>query len=117
MYLQTVFWQEFHESRGDKQICLSSWNRHSALGHVRELRFVSPVKVPVPSPLLLVLLLVLLPLPLLLLWPLLLFPLHKASLISHWCCRNPDQLLSTAPLVRQQHVGTKQRHSFDCIAC
>ena len=45
MYLQTVFWQEFHESRGDKQICLSSWNRHSALGHVRELRFVSPVKV------------------------------------------------------------------------
>ena len=49
MHLQTVFWQEFHESRGDKQICLSSWDRHSALGHVRELRFVSPVKVAVPS--------------------------------------------------------------------
>lgn len=60
MHLQTVFWQEFHESRGDNQICLSSWDRHSALGHVRELRFVSPVKVTLPALLLLVLLVVLL---------------------------------------------------------
>jgi len=42
---QAVFWQEFHESRGDKQIQLSTWSRHTALAHVRELQFVSPIKV------------------------------------------------------------------------
>lgn len=43
--VQAVFWQEFHESRGDMQIRLSAWSRHTALGHVRELSFVSPIKV------------------------------------------------------------------------
>ncbi len=43
--VQAVFWREFHESRGDMQIRLSSWSRHTALGHVRELSFVSPIKV------------------------------------------------------------------------
>ncbi|KAL3156848.1 hypothetical protein ABBQ38_001117 [Trebouxia sp. C0009 RCD-2024] len=45
-----AFWPEFHESRGDKQICLTSWSRHSALGHVRELRFVSPIKALIGPP-------------------------------------------------------------------
>ncbi|KAL3132626.1 hypothetical protein ABBQ32_009153 [Trebouxia sp. C0010 RCD-2024] len=45
-----AFWPEFHESRGDKQICLTSWSRHSALGHIRELRFVSPIKALIGPP-------------------------------------------------------------------
>ena len=48
--VQAVFWQEFHESRGDMQIRLSSWSRHTALGHVRELSFVSPIKVSSQHP-------------------------------------------------------------------
>ncbi len=48
--MQAVFWQEFHESRGDMQIRLSSWSRHTALGHVRELSFVSPIKVSSQQP-------------------------------------------------------------------
>jgi len=48
--VQAVFWQEFHESRGDMQIRLSSWSRHTALGHVRELSFISPIKVSIQQP-------------------------------------------------------------------
>ncbi|DBA93644.1 TPA: hypothetical protein ACH3X3_013719 [Trebouxia sp. C0006] len=47
---EAVFWQEFHESRGDMQIRLSSWSRHTALGHVRELSFVSPIKALIGPP-------------------------------------------------------------------
>ncbi|DBA65827.1 TPA: hypothetical protein ACH3X2_002859 [Trebouxia sp. C0005] len=47
---EAVFWQEFHESRGDMQIRLSSWSRHTALGHVRELSFISPIKALIGPP-------------------------------------------------------------------
>lgn len=45
-----TFLQQFHESRGDTQVKLSSWTRHSAFGHVRELHFSSPVKALIGPP-------------------------------------------------------------------
>ena len=38
------FFQSFHEGRDDRDVRVSPWREHPAVGRVRELTFVSPVK-------------------------------------------------------------------------
>lgn len=38
------FFRSFHEGRDDRDVRVSPWRQHPAMGRVRELTFVSPVK-------------------------------------------------------------------------
>ncbi len=39
------FYVDFHTARGDEQAHISTWRTHHPLGRVRELQFVTPLKV------------------------------------------------------------------------
>ncbi len=41
----STFYTDFHTARGDEQAIISPWRNHQPLGRVRELQFVTMLKV------------------------------------------------------------------------
>ncbi len=44
------FFVDFHTAKGDEQVQLSPWRNHHNMGRVRELQFVTQLKVRPPAP-------------------------------------------------------------------